>query len=181
MMGRVWPCHVAKSSVEAGRVRVFFTTRPAIFGNDSVDFFTQAFGSSARLSADAKMIIKATMISLVCTGAPTFGKAYLILGLIPNQPCREEAIPAKLVTVAQEGLHMARHLLFAITLIAVGAFLNSPAKAATDAPHCENNAANCIGRCKNPGGGTNDSKCMQSCDRRVINCLARAYSSPGRW
>jgi hypothetical protein len=76
---------------------------------------------------------------------------------------------------------MARHLLFAITLMGVGAFLTSPAKAVPDAAHCENTNSNCIGRCANPGGGTNDSKCMRSCDRHVISCLVRANSSPGRW
>lgn len=76
---------------------------------------------------------------------------------------------------------MARHLFFAITLMGIGMLLNSQAKAATDAPHCENNAANCIGRCANPGSGTNDSKCMSSCDRRVTACLIRAHGSARRW
>ena len=68
---------------------------------------------------------------------------------------------------------MARHLFFAIALIGTGVLLNSPAGAATDAAQCEDHAANCVGRCANPGGGTNDSKCMRSCDRRVISCLIR--------
>jgi hypothetical protein len=68
---------------------------------------------------------------------------------------------------------MARHLFFAITLIATGVLLNSSAEAVTDAAQCEDQAANCVGRCANPGGGTNDNKCMRSCDRRVISCLTR--------
>jgi len=76
---------------------------------------------------------------------------------------------------------MARHLLFAIALTGIGALLNSPAEAVTDAPQCEDNAANCIGRCANPSGGTNDNKCMRYCDRRVISCLIRANGSARRW
>jgi hypothetical protein len=67
---------------------------------------------------------------------------------------------------------MARHIFFAITLI--GVVLNSPAKAALDAMQCEDQAANCVGRCANPGGGTNDNKCMLYCDRQVTRCLIRA-------
>jgi hypothetical protein len=55
---------------------------------------------------------------------------------------------------------MARHLFFAVTLMGIGVFLNSSAKAALDAPRCENNAANCVGRCTNLSSGTNDNKCM---------------------
>ena len=68
---------------------------------------------------------------------------------------------------------MARHLFFAITLIGAGVLLNSPAEAVT-AARCEDQAANCIGRCANPGGGTNNNKCMSYCDRRVMRCLVRA-------
>jgi hypothetical protein len=52
---------------------------------------------------------------------------------------------------------MARHLFFAITLIGIGVLLNSPAEAVTDAAQCEDQAANCVGRCANPGGGTNEN------------------------
>jgi hypothetical protein len=76
---------------------------------------------------------------------------------------------------------MARHLFFAITLMGIGALLNSPAKAVTDAPRCENNAANCVGRCANPGAGTNQNKCMSHCDRQVTKCLIRAHDAAGRW
>ena len=76
---------------------------------------------------------------------------------------------------------MARHLFFAITLMGIGALLNSPAEAVNDAPRCENNAANCIGRCANPGGGTNDNKCIRYCDRQVISCLIRAQGTARRW
>jgi hypothetical protein len=68
---------------------------------------------------------------------------------------------------------MARHFFFAIALIGTGILLNSPVRAVTDAAQCEDRAANCVGRCANPGGGTNDNKCMRSCDRRVTSCLIR--------
>ena len=71
---------------------------------------------------------------------------------------------------------MARHLFFAIILIGTVTFLNSPAGAVT-AARCEDQTANCIGRCANPGGGTNDSKCMNSCGRQVNRCLIRAYDA----
>jgi hypothetical protein len=68
---------------------------------------------------------------------------------------------------------MARHLFFAIALIGTGVLLNSPVRAVTDAAQCEDRAANCVGRCANPGGGTNDNKCMRSCDRQVTRCMTR--------
>jgi hypothetical protein len=76
---------------------------------------------------------------------------------------------------------MARHLFFAITLIGIGVFLNSPAEAVTNAPGCEDQAANCVGRCANPGGGTNQDKCMSHCDRQVTRCSIRAYGATRRW
>jgi hypothetical protein len=72
---------------------------------------------------------------------------------------------------------MARHLYFAIALIGIGVLLNSPSEAVTNGPQCEDQAANCVGRCANPGGGTNDNKCMNSCDRRVTRCLIRAHGA----
>jgi hypothetical protein len=75
---------------------------------------------------------------------------------------------------------MARQLFFAITLIGIGVLLNSPAKAVLDAPRCEDNAANCVGRCANPGGGTNQNKCMLYCDRQVTRCLIRAHGAAWR-
>jgi hypothetical protein len=75
---------------------------------------------------------------------------------------------------------MARHLFFAIPLIGFGVLLNSSAEAVT-AMGCEDQAANCVGRCANPGGGTNDSKCMNYCDRQVIRCSIRAYGATRRW
>lgn len=82
-----------------------------------------------------------------------------------------------------EGLNMARNFLFAITLMGVvGVFLNAPTEAAMDAARCENRAANCVGRCVNPGGGTNDNKCMRYCDRHVTRCLIRAHDADlRRW
>ena len=74
---------------------------------------------------------------------------------------------------------MARHLLFAIALAGIGVLLNSPAGAVADAAQCEDQASNCVGRCANPGGGTNQNKCMWYCDRRVTRCLIGAYRP--RW
>jgi hypothetical protein len=74
---------------------------------------------------------------------------------------------------------MARQLFFAITLLCIGV-LNSPVKAVLDAARCEDQAANCVGRCANPGGGTNDNKCMNHCDRQVTRCLVRAHGAPLR-
>ena len=75
---------------------------------------------------------------------------------------------------------MARHLFFAITLIVTGLLLNSPAEAET-AARCGDQAANCVGRCANPGGGTNDNKCMNYCDRQVTRCLIRTPLAAERW
>jgi hypothetical protein len=75
---------------------------------------------------------------------------------------------------------MARRLFFAIALVGFGVLLNSPVEAVT-AERCEDQAANCVGRCANPGGGTNDNKCMSYCDRRVIRCAIRAYGATRRW
>ena len=71
---------------------------------------------------------------------------------------------------------MARHLLFAITLISIGVF-NSPVEAVTNAAGCENQTSNCVGRCLNPGGGTNNNKCMMYCDRQVTRCLIRVHGA----
>jgi hypothetical protein len=75
---------------------------------------------------------------------------------------------------------MARHLFFAITLLGIGVILNSPAEAAADAARCEDQAANCVGRCANPGGGANHNKCMSYCNRRVTRCLIRVHDAR-RW
>jgi hypothetical protein len=77
---------------------------------------------------------------------------------------------------------MARHFFFAITLVGIGVLLSSPAAAVRDAAQCEDQAANCVGRCANPGGGTNQNKCMLYCDRRVTSCLIRAHGATlRRW
>ena len=76
---------------------------------------------------------------------------------------------------------MARQLFFAIALMGFGIFLNSPAAAAADALRCEDQAANCVGRCTNPGGGVYVNKCMSSCDRQVTRCLIRANGAVRRW
>jgi hypothetical protein len=76
---------------------------------------------------------------------------------------------------------MARHLFFAITLIGIGVLLNSPAEAVTNAFRCEDQVANCVGRCANPGGGVNDNKCMSRCDRQVTRCLIRVHDAARRW
>ena len=76
---------------------------------------------------------------------------------------------------------MARHFFFAITLIGIGVLLNSSAEAVTNAARCEDQSANCVGRCANPGGGTNQNKCMSRCDRQVTKCLIRAHDAARRW
>jgi len=76
---------------------------------------------------------------------------------------------------------MARQLFLAIALVGTGVLLNTSA-GATIAYRCEDRAANCVGRCANPGGGTNDNKCMSRCDKRVIKCLVRAHNAyPRLW
>ena len=75
---------------------------------------------------------------------------------------------------------MARQLFFAIALIGIGALVNPSAKAVPDAARCEDQAANCVGRCANPGAGTNDNKCMARCDRQVNMCLIRAHEATAR-
>ena len=74
---------------------------------------------------------------------------------------------------------MARHLFLAITLIGTGVLLNSPAEALT-AARCEDQAANCVGRCANPSGGAGQNKCMLYCDRQVNRCLIRAHDAERR-
>jgi hypothetical protein len=76
---------------------------------------------------------------------------------------------------------MSRTLFVAITLIGIGVLLNSPAKAVMEASRCEDQAANCVGRCANPGGGTNQNKCMLYCDRQVTKCLIRVHDAVRRW
>jgi hypothetical protein len=73
---------------------------------------------------------------------------------------------------------MARYPFAAITLIGIGLLLSSPAAAVTNGARCEDQAANCVGRCVNPGGGTNENKCMRSCDQRVTRCLVRVHGVP---
>jgi hypothetical protein len=46
--------------------------------------------------------------------------------------------------------------------------LNSPAEAVPDAARCEDPAANCLGRCVNPSGGTGQNKCLSYCDRQEM-------------
>ena len=76
---------------------------------------------------------------------------------------------------------MTRHIAFAIALIGIGAFFNSPATAAMDALRCEDQAANCVGACPNPGSGTFQNRCMSHCTRQVSSCLIRAYDTTRRW
>jgi hypothetical protein len=76
---------------------------------------------------------------------------------------------------------MARHLFFAITFMGIGVLLNAPAAAVPDAARCEDQAANCLGRCFNPSGGTGHNKCLSSCDRRVNRCLIRAHGAARWW
>ena len=76
---------------------------------------------------------------------------------------------------------MARHFFFAITLMGIGGLLNSPVHAVQDAAQCEDQAANCVGRCANPGGGEYQNKCMRRCERQVNRCLMRAHDVGQRW
>ncbi len=75
---------------------------------------------------------------------------------------------------------MAWHLFFAMTLIGTGVLLNSRAEAVT-AARCQDQAANCIGRCANRSGGANQNPCMSYCDRQVTSCLIRADDAVRRW
>ena len=70
---------------------------------------------------------------------------------------------------------MTRQLFFAITLMGTAVLLASSAEAANGF-RCEDQAANCIGRCANFTGGAGDfrghqNKCMVRCDRQVTRCL----------
>jgi hypothetical protein len=76
---------------------------------------------------------------------------------------------------------MARHLFFAITFIGIGMLFHSQAEAVPDAARCEDQAANCQGRCVNPSGGTGQNKCLSYCDRHVTRCLIRAHDASQRW
>jgi hypothetical protein len=71
---------------------------------------------------------------------------------------------------------MARHILFAITFIGAGVLANASAEAVS-AVRCEDHFSNCVGRCANPGGGTNDNRCMNRCTRHVNFCLIRSHGT----
>lgn len=80
---------------------------------------------------------------------------------------------------------MTSYLFYAITLIGAGALLISPAEAAT-ATRCEDQSANCVGRCADFTGGAGDfrghqNKCIRFCDRQVSRCLIRAHAADQRW
>jgi hypothetical protein len=69
---------------------------------------------------------------------------------------------------------MTRHLFFAVIVVGTGVFLNSPAKAAT-ALQCEENNANCLGRCRDVAAGAGDlkgrqNKCVPYCIRQLERC-----------
>ena len=55
---------------------------------------------------------------------------------------------------------MARHLFFAITFIGIGMLFHSQAEAVPDAARCEDQAANCQGRCVIPN--------LRNCDSLTI-------------
>jgi hypothetical protein len=74
---------------------------------------------------------------------------------------------------------MTRYLFFAITLIGAGVLLNAPAEAVS-AARCEDQFSNCVGRCANPGAGTNDNRCMNRCNRQVNICLIRSHGEAWR-
>lgn len=69
---------------------------------------------------------------------------------------------------------MVRSLLLAIALIGAGMLLNAPAEA-VPAARCEDHFSNCVGRCANPGAGTNDNRCMNRCTRQVNICLIHSH------
>jgi hypothetical protein len=73
-----------------------------------------------------------------------------------------------------------RILLATITLVGVWFLLNAPA-GAVSAVRCEDQFSNCVGRCANPGGGTNDNRCMNRCNRHVNYCLVRAHGAVWGW
>jgi hypothetical protein len=75
---------------------------------------------------------------------------------------------------------MARQFFFTIALLGVGVLLNSAAEAVS-AARCEDQAANCLGRCVNPSGGTGQNKCLSSCNRQVNRCLTRAHDASRWW
>src|SRR6202035_1342059 len=72
MIGRVWPCHVAKIAGGTGRVRVFLITSPVMLGNVLVAFNTQALLSSAWLLEAARTAAAAAMAIVIRIGPPTF-------------------------------------------------------------------------------------------------------------
>lgn len=74
------------------------------------------------------------------------------------------------------GSTMTRHLVLAISLISIGLLLSSPGEA--QQWRCEDQAANCLGRCADRAGGAGDwggrqSKCLR-CDWRLIKCVRNA-------
>jgi hypothetical protein len=75
---------------------------------------------------------------------------------------------------------MTRHLLFAIALIGIGALPSPPAEAMS-AARCEDHFSNCVGRCANPGAGTNDNRCMNRCTRQVNSCLIGSHGAAWRY
>jgi hypothetical protein len=75
---------------------------------------------------------------------------------------------------------MARHTFFAITLIGAGVLVNASAQAVS-AARCEDHFSNCVGRCANPGGGTNDNRCMNRCTRQVNTCLVGSHGAAWRY
>src|SRR5258708_13936830 len=71
MIGRVCPCHVARIAAGTGRVRVFLTTSPEIWGKVSVAFDMQALLSSARLLVAATSVSDAAnAIIFICIRSP---------------------------------------------------------------------------------------------------------------
>lgn len=71
---------------------------------------------------------------------------------------------------------MTRQLVFAMTLLGGGLLPNSPVEA--QQWRCEDQAANCLGRCVDRAGGAGDwgghqSRCLR-CDWRLIKCVRNA-------
>jgi hypothetical protein len=72
MIGRFFPCQVARVAAGTGRVPVLLITNPEMLGSAWVAFNMQALLSSARALAFARTTIEAAIAILMRIGAPTF-------------------------------------------------------------------------------------------------------------
>jgi len=70
MIGRAWPCHVAKIAAGTGRVRIFLDHKPRDAWQRFGCFDMQALLSSARLVAVARSVTETAMAILTRIGPP---------------------------------------------------------------------------------------------------------------